>query len=381
MTVFSTFWKLVKKHKGMIILYTVMLVLFGSINMSSNNQSLIFTASKPDVLIVNNDVDEGITRNLIDYVGENANLVDIKDNEGARDDALFYRDVSYIIYIPSNYRNDVLSGKNPILDIKSALDYEASFMEMMLKRYIKIQNIYANFYDNESDIIGAINSSLLSKSKIDITAKVDTSKTERMSFYFNFASYSIMAVILYIISLVLTSFYEHTINKRIVISSMDYRRHNYLILVASFTFSVIIWLLYYLLSYFILGNIVFTELGLICALNLFIFTFCSLTLALLITSLIKNKNAISGIVNVVALGSAFLCGCFIPAEMLPNMVLKIAHFLPTYWYINSNDLVQVMETVNIYNVKPILVNMSVMLVFSLLFICLNNMAIKYKLKG
>lgn len=192
MTVFRTFWKLVRKYKGMIILYTVMLILFGSINMSSNNQSLVFMASKPDVLIVNNDIDEGITRNLIDYVEKNANLVDIKDNEESRDDALFYRDVSYIIYIPNNYRNDVLSGKNPVLDIKSVLDYEASFMEMMLKRYIKIQNVYANFYNNESDIIEAINSSLISKSKIDITAKVDTSKTERMSFYFNFASYSIM---------------------------------------------------------------------------------------------------------------------------------------------------------------------------------------------
>ena len=157
MTVFRTFWKLVRKHKGMIILYTVMLILFGSINMSSNNQSLVFMASKPDVLIVNNDIDEGITRNLIDYVEKNANLVDIKDNEESRDDALFYRDVSYIIYIPNNYRNDVLSGKNPVLDIKSVLDYEASFMEMMLKRYIKIQNVYANFYNNESDIIEAIN--------------------------------------------------------------------------------------------------------------------------------------------------------------------------------------------------------------------------------
>ena len=34
MTVFRTFWKLVRKYKGMIILYTVMLILFGSINMS-----------------------------------------------------------------------------------------------------------------------------------------------------------------------------------------------------------------------------------------------------------------------------------------------------------------------------------------------------------
>ena len=115
-------------------------------------------------------------------------------------------------------------------------------------------------------------------------------------------------------------------------------------------------------------------------LNTFIFTFCSLTIALFISSLVNNKNAISGIVNVVALSSAFLCGAFVPTEYLPESVLNIAHILPSYWYINSNDLLRTIETINIDSLTPILVNSLVMIGFSILFIILNNVVSKRKQK-
>ena len=41
-----------------------------------------------------------------------------------------------------------------------------------------------------------------------------------------------------------------------------------------------------------------------------------------------NKNAINGIINVVALGSSFLCGTFVPVEFLPNRVFFI--FIASY---------------------------------------------------
>ena len=81
MIVFKTFLKIVNKYKGTIILYTVMLVIFGGINVSSNDQISIFTSDKPDIAIVNNDEYKGITKNLIDYMGKNSNIVEIKDNE------------------------------------------------------------------------------------------------------------------------------------------------------------------------------------------------------------------------------------------------------------------------------------------------------------
>lgn len=55
MMLFKTFWKVVNKYKGTIIGYTVMLLIFGTLNMSSNDVTDDFKSSKPDVIIINND--------------------------------------------------------------------------------------------------------------------------------------------------------------------------------------------------------------------------------------------------------------------------------------------------------------------------------------
>ena len=378
MTVFKTFWKVVSKYKGTIILYTVMLIVFGGLNMSSNNTDITFTNSKPDILIISKDEEKGLTKNLINYMKDNSNIINVKKDEDSINDALFYRDVNYVIYIPENYRESVLSKDNPEINIKSSGDYQASLANMLLSRYIQVQNIYLDSSKNEEELINNINNSLNKKSKVEIVSKLDTSKIEKSSSYFNFASYSIMAIIIFIICLVLSSF--KNIKKRTIISSMNYKKYNQKLLVASIGYSLIVWLLFIILGIIILGNIMFSLQGLIYCLNALIFTFVCLTLALLIGTIIDNKNAISGIVNVIALGQAFLCGAFVPAEWLPKSVLNIAHILPAYWYINTNDLLKTIEIINIKNLQPILINSLVLILFSILFIIINNIISKHKQK-
>ena len=378
MTVFKTFWKVVNKYKGTFIMYTIMLIVFGSMNTLSNKDNNVYVDSKPDILIVNNDEEIGITRNLINYLKENSNIVNIKDTEEARNDALFYRDVSYIIYIPKNYRSDVLKGNNPEIDIKTNNTYDSSFTEIMLTRYINIQNVYAKYIDNEEELINAINSNLVNHTNTIMTSKIDTNNLTRLSRFFNFASYSIMAVVIFIICLTLTSFKEDNIRKRITISSMPYTKHNRQILLASLIYSLIVWIIYVILGIIIFNKEMFTIRGLIFSINTLIFCFCALTLALLISSSVNNKNAITGIVNVVALGQAFLCGAFIPTEFMPSSVLKMAHILPAYWYNNTNDLLSSITEINISSLKPILINSGVLILFSLVFIVINNLVTKKK---
>ncbi len=55
MTVFKTFLKIVNKYKFIILLYTVLLIVFGGFNMQTSDNSTAFVASKPNVLIINND--------------------------------------------------------------------------------------------------------------------------------------------------------------------------------------------------------------------------------------------------------------------------------------------------------------------------------------
>ena len=376
MTVFKTFWKIVNKYKGTIILYTVMLISFGGINLASNDTTTTFTSTLPNIAIVNNDQKSVLTNNLISYLSENSKVVDIENDEEKINDALFYRDVSYVVYIPKNYTNDVLKGMNPTIDIKSTNDYTSSLEEMMLTDYLNLQNTYLKLTTDQAKLTNYINDTLKDKSEVVLTSKVDTKSFSKVSRYFNFASYSILAVVIFIITLVLTSFKEKTVNKRIVVSSMNYKKHSGLILKSSLLYALIVWVLFSLLAIILLGKSLLNIRGLLLLLNTLIFTLQALTFALLISSLVNNKDAIGGIVNVVALGSAFLCGAFIPSIYLPEKVVSISHIFPAYYYNNSNDLVTSLEVINLTTLKPFITNIMMMLVFMLVFIVLNNFVIK-----
>lgn len=380
MIVFKTFLKVLNKSKMPIILYTVILVFFGAFNMQTSENSTNFVASKPDILIINKDKEEGITKNLIEYIKENSNIKEIENNEQAIDDALFYREVNYIIYIPENYRQKFLNGENPEIEIKSTGDYQSSFAEMMLQRYIQIANIYKENIEDEDELINKINETLSKQTEIQITSKLDTNNLAKASFYYNFANYSILAGCVYVICLILSSFKEEKIAKRTIISSMNFRKYNLQLLLSNSLFAIILWIFYIALSFILVGDIMFTIHGLMYIINSLIFTICALTISFLIGNLVRNKNAINGIINVVALGSSFLCGAFVPLEWLPGTVIKIAHILPSYYYISSNEMISDLEVINFETIKPVLTNMGIILIFAIGFTIITNIVSRHKRK-
>lgn len=380
MIVFKTFLKILNKCKASIIMYTVILVFFGGFNMQTSDTNNNFVASKPDVLVVNNDSDNKITQNMINYITDNANIIEIENNEEARNDALFYRDVNYIIYIPKNYGEDFLDNKNPIIEVKSTGDYQASLAEMLLNRYLKVANIYRKTIDKEDELILKINENLENQVDINMMSKLDTNSLSKTTFYYNFLSYSMLAGAIFVICLILSSFNNEKIKKRTIISSLDYKKHNRLLLLSNGLFAIVLWLIYVILSFILCGDIMFTSSGIIYLINSLIFTFCCLTLAFLIGNLVNNKNAINGIINVVALGSSFLCGAFVPVEWLPKSVLTIAHIFPSYWYIQTNELLKTLEVINLNTLKPIIINILFLCCFIVLFIIITNIISRKKQK-
>lgn len=381
MTVFKGFLKVLNKCKGIVIMYTVMLLFFGAFSLkTSEDNNINFKESKPDILIINKDENKGITKNLINYIKNNSNIKNIENDEEKISDALFYRDINYIIYIPDNYREDFLNGLNPEIKIKKTGDYNSEYAQMLLTKYLKVANIYQKRINNEDELIDKINSTLNESVNVNVTSKIDKSDLEKATFYYNFANYAVLAGLIYVICLILSSFKNEKISKRTIISSMNYKKYNKILLFSSMLFSTILWLLYVILSIIFIGDIMFTLNGIIYMINLFIFTMCALTISLLISNLVSNKNAINGIVNVVALGSSFLCGSFVPVEWLPDFVLKIAHIFPSYYYIQNNEILKNIKVTDISSINEIVINSIIIIIFMFIFITINNYIAKKKMK-
>lgn len=378
MNTFKAFLKILSKNRFLVIMYIAILIILNISIMSSKEAKNDFVSIKPDIYISNEDEEKGVTKDLIRYLNDNCNVVKLKDNDNAISDALFYRDVNYIIYIPKNYNNDFLAGNNPELKIKTNGNYEASLAEMLLKKYIKVANTYNEYIEDENELIAKIHETLDKQSDVKLTSKVDNRILNRATVYYNFVSYSLLGSLIYIICIVLTSFKDPKVQKRIIISSTNYKKINRQLLASNILFSLVVWAFFVVVSLVLIGDFMYTPRGLIYILNSFLFTICATSLAFLLGTVIKNRGAIDGVVNVIALGSSFLCGVFAPIEMIPDYVLKIAHVLPSYYYVRNNEAVKTLEVMNYENLKPILLNGIIILCFSLLFIILTNIISKKK---
>ena len=378
MTVFSTILKILNKLKGMLILYTVMLVSITAINQTSGNKVTNFEESKPDMLIVNNDSKNDITDGFVDYIKKHANIKDIDtSNQDKINDAIFYRDVNFVIYIPENFGKDLKEGKEPSLKYKATGDEYASYSRMLVEKYIKTVKMYKDYYSG-SKLIEKVNNIVGNDTKVQVKSSLDTSKMSTMTVYFNFLNYALLAGCVYCITMILASLKQENVRKRTIVSSFNYRKYNRIVLFSNAIVIVAMWILYMILSLILFKDSMFTANGLAFVLNSLVFALCGLSIGFLIGNITTNKAAIGGIVNVVALGTSFLCGCFVPFEYMPDYVLKIAHVLPTYYFVANNQLIKTIESFNIHTLKPIFINVGVVLVFTIVFVILSNYISKKK---
>ena len=378
MTVFSTILKILNKLKGMLILYTVMLVAITTINQTSGNKVTNFEESKPDMLIVNNDSKNVITDGFVYYIKKHANIKDIDtSNQDKINDAIFYRDVNFVIYIPENFGKDLKEGKEPSLKYKTTGDEYASYSRMLVEKYIKTVKTYKDYYSG-SQLIEKVNNIVGNDTKVQMKSSLDTSKMSTMTVYFNFLNYALLAGCVYCITMILASLKQENVRKRTIVSSFNYRKYNRIVLFSNAIVIVAMWILYMILSLILFKDSMFTANGLAFVLNSLVFALCGLSIGFLIGNITTNKAAIGGIVNVVALGTSFLCGCFVPFEYMPDYVLKIAHILPTYYFVANNQLIKTIESFNIDTLKPIFINVGVVLAFTVVFVILSNCISKKK---
>lgn len=98
-------------------------------------------------------------------------------------------------------------------------------------------------------------------------------------------------------------------------------------MLSSFVYSLIVWVLFSLLSVILLGKDMISLRGILYFVNTFMFIMPTLSFGILISTLVNNKDSIGGIVNVVGLGSAFC----VEHLFLQSIYLKLFFQLHMYF--------------------------------------------------
>lgn len=390
MIVFKTFWRIMKRYWWIVFIYVAILTSLSVINLNAAPVT-DFVDTKPEITIVSQDSSDlatkPFTKKFLDYLSKNTKIINLKESETT--DALFYQKISMILYLPEDLESKILSGQKVTLNYRTSGNYTAELSKNLIKRYFELQrteilesknsskeqsNILS---ENSEKIISNLNQRLDQSPTVRLASK-NATNLSKIAAFFNFASYTIMAIILYVTCFINASFNKSSVKKRTVVSSLHLKKYNFSLLLANSIFAFSVFALLTTLSFFVLGNIVLTPFFIFEILNILLYTLAALTLAELVSTFNLSRDAVSGVVNLLSLAPAFLSGAFVPTYFLPSFVLTIAHIFPTYWFIDTNNKITTMTEFNFNSFLTILPNLLVLVLFSIIFIVANLVLSKKK---
>ena len=390
MIVFKTFWRIMKRYWWIVFIYVAILTSLSVINLKTAPVA-DFVDTKPEITIVSQDSSDlatkPFTKNFLNYLSKNTKIVNLKESETT--DALFYQEISMILYLPKDLESKILSGQKVTLDYRTSGNYTAELSKNLIKRYFELQrteilesknsskeqsNILS---ENSEKIISNLNQRLDQSPTVRLASK-NATNLSKIAAFFNFASYTIMTIILYVTCFINASFNKSSVKKRTLVSSLHLKKYNFSLLLANSIFAFSVFALLTTLSFFVLGNIVLTPFFIYEILNILLYTLAALTLAELVSTFNLSRDAVSGVVNLLSLAPAFLSGAFVPTYFLPSFVLTIAHIFPTYWFIDTNNKITTLTEFNFNSFLTILPNLLVLVLFSIIFIVANLVLSKKK---
>ena len=341
-----------------------------------------FESTKSRIAFINYDGSSPVVEGLKSYLGENASIADLQDDEQSLQDALFFRDVEYIVKIPQGFSQDFLNGKNSIKLEKTAVPGSTAsmYMDLLIDRYLNTAQIYAhNLPDlTEDQWISMTNHDLQVKSAVQLRTYGKVQNTGNASYYFNFFAYSIMAIVILGVTTIMLIFNNENIRKRNLAAPLKPSAMAVQLILGNVVFGLIVWALMTALSIPIYGKEIWGRDLAFWSANSLVFTLVCLSVSFLVGNLIKSRGAQSAIANVLSLGLCFIGGVFVPQDLLGSTVKTIASFTPTYWYVKANNAIKTLSVVNWENLSPIVYSMLIQLGFAVAILTVSLLVVKQR---
>jgi ABC-2 type transport system permease protein len=351
MTVFKNYFRIVNRHKVMLLMYSaIFLVLIVVFSVSKTPSAGEYQSVKLKVSIQNENEGE-LSKALENYLSKSMEIV-----ENSNEDELFYGIIDALITIDSDFE------ENRIVHFKSAPKSMSGLMvTQRVNEFLNKVGMYERVGLSLSDSISSSLEDLDHEVSVSTISKTETNGAHN---YFNFLHYVLMSQIVLIINSVMVIYKKETISKRNEVSPVSKASQNLQLTLGHIVVGVGAWLIYIVMYILLYKN---HETLPYYILNSFVFMISVVTLAILLSRIVTNENTLSAIMNVVSLGASFISGAFVPQELLSKFTLNLSKFLPSYYYITNNNQLGFNPSLSI-----ILPNVLIMLAFSIGFIILSN---------
>ena len=377
MTVFKGHMKIIGQNKMLILLYVAIFfgctILFQS---TAGKTETSYQAEKLNIGIVDED-GGSLAESLTEYLGNLHHLIPVENDVSEIQEKLYYREVYYVVRIPENFYEKCIKGDEKLSVTKIPDTYSGSYVDQQINSFLNNARTY-----QASGFTEAESASALEKTQsVKVTFSNDEKSIEDAPYvyYFRYMPYLFLALFGFVMGNILIVFQNPNLKKRMAASPVSGRRQSLEgILCMSlegltlWIFVIVIGILFYGRDFYTSENFVYYLLNSVSML------FVDIALAYLMGTIAPNRDALTGIANIISLGMCFLGGVFVPLEFMGSHVKAVSHFLPIYWYEKANDLLANFAHMTVSIREQFFKAVIIQLVFVGAFICLTLVIEKYK---
>ncbi len=377
MTVFRCFLKMVKRNSRMVILYfSIFLTISVCMQLATGGKGMDgFEQESLDLAVIDRD-GSVLARELTEYLGRHHHLVALSDDEDAICEALFYRNVVYVVIIPAGYGEGI---EDKIQTIKIPGTNSAYYVDQQIGQFLGWVNVLETAgYDGQEIYERAAEADEL-KTEVGLMDKNGHGGVQApYAFMFQYMPYIILSIICYVIGSIMIGFRDKEVRRRMECSAMPPRQQNSQLVLGYLVLGAGVWLVCILMPVFLYGKELLTDPDMpLYMANVLAVTLVSLAISFTVGTLVRKEVVLSAVVNVIALGMSFVCGVFVSMEVLNRGVRAAAQFLPFYWYESVNQILAMNTGFTRAQERGILEGLGIQGLFAAAILCVGLVLDRY----
>lgn len=372
--------KVLKRNYPSILIYLGIFLglslLFASQGSQQEEEYTSFETVKTPVAVFAEE-DTPLVRGFIENLRETAEIVTLKDEEAIISDALYFRVVTYVIRIPEGFTETFMGQEDVMVEIESIPGSAGNtYTDLAVNSFFQTAALYlaADETLTEEALVEETVSALSERTPVEVKSQNQQKEDGYAKFYFNYMSYSLVSILVLGTSLIMLVWKDKDLYERTEVSPLKRESISLQKYLALGVFTLLTWVVLNG-AYFIVNAQSTLDLRTLLHMgNSVVFAFTAMGMSFLIGTLLKSRNAISAVSNVVSLGPSFISGVFVPQELLGSGVLSMARVTPTYWYVTANNRIASIGTLQEAQAQSVFTFMIIVFGFGLLFFILSSLA-------
>ena len=383
MQAFKLYFKILNRHKGMVLLYVAIFmalsVLLASLKSKSGEG---FQEKRIDIALINEDgtsVGEAIKA----YFADSQNVTEMEYDEEKISEGLYWKEIDYVILIPKGFEESLLNGEPMELSSMQVPGaFDAVYFETELNQYLqKLTALLSSGYALE-EAQETIKDLAETKVNVETASFVNANQNDLMTSYFLYAPYLFLTSCVIGIGTILIKINEKKLKDRTECGYCTMRSRIVGLVSAIVLFGVM------LMAVVIIFAVVMSQGSILLDarfpwffLNVISVLFLGLGIGFFAGMLAKNQNTINGMVNIISLSFCFLGGIFVPQEYFGAGIKNIARLVPTYWYVVNNERIGQMVSASPDFIRRIIAQASVSIGYALAFFAVTLVIVSAKRKS